>query len=169
MCPPASIDSPGVTITGADDTAVRFTPAQLAKAGQPTPEVVLTGVAKPYGHVFDPKGNLWVSNNPACNVLHIPAALLTRSGTVGPANIAATETKNGVLSGPRGSIFDVNGNLLVSSAGNNCVDGYTVQDPTVAPLATAALQNEQGRVVPSESSGVGVRQCELFVGDRHRR
>jgi hypothetical protein len=110
-----------------------------------------------------------VSNNPACNVLYIPAALLARSGAVGPANIAAIETKIGVLIGPRGSIFDVNGNLLVSSAGNNRVDGYIVQEPTVAPLATAALQNEQGRVVPSEPRGLGFRQCELFVGDRHRR
>lgn len=140
--------SPGSGGAG-DDTLVRFTPAQLARSGQPTPGVVLTGFANPYGHTFDPQGNLWVGNNRVHNVLRIPPAQLARSGAVGPANVAVTETTSGLLNGPRGPVFDRNRNLWVASANNNRVAGYTVQGATVTPLSTAALQNEQEGVVPS--------------------
>jgi hypothetical protein len=132
-----------------DDTLVRFTPGQLARSGQPTPGVIITGFANPYGHAFDAQGNLWVGNNRADNVLRFTPAQLARSGAVGPANVAITETSNSPLDGPRGPVFDRNGNLWVSSANNNRVAGYSIDGATATPLATVVLRNEEGGLVPS--------------------
>lgn len=129
-----------------DNTLVRFTPAQIARSGEPTPAVILTGFDNPYGHTFDAQGNLWVANNRAGNVLRFPPAQQVSGGQ---PDVTITETSTGELKGVRSPIFDQAGNLWVSSAGTNRVAGYTVQGTTVTPLVTVGLFNEQGEPVPS--------------------
>lgn len=129
-----------------DDTVVRFARGQLARTGQPTPGVILTGFSNPYGHTFDAAGNLWVADNRDDEVLRFAPAQQKNGGV---PNLTITETSNVALNGPRGPIFDPDGNLWVASAGNSRVAGYAVDGTTVTPLATVVLQNEDGGLVPS--------------------
>ena len=93
----------------------KYTPVQLATAGFPVPDVVLSAtnlsLVNPAGLAFDAGGNLWVANIGGRTLASFTPAQLARTGSPVP-NVLITP--NGAsLSVPVGLAFDVEGNLWV--------------------------------------------------------
>ncbi|MGF6955265.1 hypothetical protein [Paraburkholderia youngii] len=102
----------------------KFTPAQQAALGTmktPVPDVSISSAAFkfPQQAVFDPAGNLWVSDNGA-NAVYVftPAQLAATSGNVMPS---ITITSTPAFNGPLGIVFDANGNLFVANNGSTTI------------------------------------------------
>lgn len=98
---------------------VRYTPAQLAAGGSPTPDVQLTGLDGPSGLAFDAAGNLWVAFTGADRVARYNASHLGASSS-SPDLILEAKTPApviGTLSAPSGLAFDASGNLWVNFDG----------------------------------------------------
>jgi streptogramin lyase len=96
------------------DTLVKFTPAQYAVSGRPTPAVTISGVDinHPCQMAFDKSGNLWVANYFAQNILKFNAADLNTSGSPAPAVKITGPLSN--MNGPTGLAFDNADHLWVS-------------------------------------------------------
>jgi hypothetical protein len=147
----------------ANDTLVRFTPRQLARDGQPTPNVVLTGFTRPYGHAFDKKGNLWVGDNGAGTVLRFPTSQLKNGGV---SNLTIRKSKTGDLRGPRTPTFAADGTLWVSSANSSQAASYTFDDAGVPTAGvTVNLKTAGGAVVPSPDGLAFDNEGNLWVAD----
>jgi sugar lactone lactonase YvrE len=96
----------------------KFAPAQLAALGQsktPVPDVTIkSSLFKfPQQAVFDPSGNLWVTDNGANAVYVFTAAQLT--ATSGNLTPSITITSTPAFNGPLGIAFDASGNLWVAN------------------------------------------------------
>ncbi|HZD47368.1 MAG TPA: hypothetical protein VE178_01370, partial [Silvibacterium sp.] len=95
-----------------------FTAAQLKELGTnnaPTPNVTLNSKSFtfPQQAVFDPNGNLWVSDNGSNAVFVLtPAQLAQSSANVSPTVSIAS---NPAFQGPLGIIFDAVGNLYIAN------------------------------------------------------
>lgn len=99
-----------------NDTLVKFSPAQLASSGTPTPAVTLSAtaggsIAEPNDVAFDSSGDLWVSNDNTGTIVRFDASQLASSGTPTPATTIASSSLGG---NPTGLAFDASGNLWVS-------------------------------------------------------
>jgi DNA-binding beta-propeller fold protein YncE len=104
------------------DEILEFTPAELAHSGTLTPAVVLKSdtqgsLSAPTGLAFDAKGDLWVSNSYGNTIVEFTPAELAHSGAPTPAVVLKDDGK-GSLSSPSGLLFDTQGNLWVTNAGN---------------------------------------------------
>jgi sugar lactone lactonase YvrE len=95
-----------------------FTAAQLNQLGTnnaPMPKVTINSTlfAFPQQAVFDPNGNLWLSDNGANSVFVLtPQQLAQSSANVSPA---VSIESNPVFQGPLGIIFDAVGNLYIAN------------------------------------------------------
>lgn len=93
----------------------KYTPAQLATAGSPLPDVVLSAtdlsLVNPAGLAFDASGNLWVANIGGRTLVSFSPRQLSRTGSPVP-NVLITPN-GGSLSVPVGLAFDATGSLWV--------------------------------------------------------
>jgi streptogramin lyase len=99
---------------------VRYTPAQLASSGSPTPEVQFAGMDGPSGLAFDAGGNLWVAFTGADRVVRYNTSRLGASSSAAPDLVIEAMTPPpviGTLSAPSGLAFDASGNLWVDFNG----------------------------------------------------
>ncbi len=98
-----------------NSTLVKFTAAQLASTGSPTPTVVLTASAgslsRPFGVAFDGSGNLWVANLSNNTIVKFTSAQLASSGSPAPAVVLTASA--GSLNGPCALAFDNGASLWV--------------------------------------------------------
>ncbi len=95
-----------------NDTVVKYSVAQLAGSGSPTPPVVLgsdgSSLSYPHAMAFDGSGNLWVGNGNG-NLEEFTPAQLAASGTPTPSVVLTG------LADISGMIFDGQGNLWIGS------------------------------------------------------
>lgn len=120
---------------------VRYTPAQVAAGGAPTPAIVLTEIDGPAGLAFDSAKNLWVAS--AAGVIRFNAARLAAS-TTGPDLTITANTPLpvvGALSAPTGLAFDGTGNLWVNYEGVVArIEPADLQATTATAVITPAVQ-----------------------------
>lgn len=94
-----------------------FTPVQLAnlnKVNNPSPNVTNSdSFTFPQQAVFDPTGNLWVSDNGSNAVFVFTPAQLAQTNTAAVPNVSITS--NPAFMGPLGITFDALGNLWVAN------------------------------------------------------
>jgi sugar lactone lactonase YvrE len=119
---------------------IKYTPAQLATTGSPTPSVTISPVSgslnSPAGMAFDSNGNLWVANS-ASLVQFTPAQLAT-TGTPAP-NVTIT---GGSVNRPVGLAFDSGNNLWAANlSGSTLVKFTPTQLATGTPTAAVTLSN----------------------------
>jgi len=109
--------------SGATNTLLEYTAAQITAPGVLTPAITLTAngnsIDGPLLIAFDPNGNLWVANGGNNSVVAFSAGELATSGSPTPS---ITLTANaGSLDNPAGLAFDASGNLWVSNMSGNTV------------------------------------------------
>ena len=137
-------------VSNGSNSISRYTPAQLALGGTPTPVTLTsTGLINPIGMAFDSSGNLWVANptviGSATNdrLVSFTPAQLTAGGSQTPDKTITS----GSFSDPVGLAFDTAGNLWVSNA--NSASSSLVRF-TAAQL-TAGGSQTPNRIVSSTS------------------
>src|SRR5262249_27834975 len=104
-----------------NDRLVKFTPAQLASSGAPTPATVISNVSpgyplsSPIDLAMDADGNLWVSNLAAgpTDLVMYTASQAQAGGSPNPAIRLARPTLRSV----RGIAFDVGGGAWMAVPG----------------------------------------------------
>jgi hypothetical protein len=117
-----------------------FTPAQLAALGtnnSPDPNVTINSAlfTFPQQAVFDPLGNLWVSDN-GSNAVYVftPAQLAATGAAVTPND---TITSNPAFSGPLGIAFDPFGDLFIANNASTTIFGFKAMNlPTTTATVT---------------------------------
>ncbi|MDZ4695263.1 MAG: hypothetical protein SGI86_08935 [Deltaproteobacteria bacterium] len=116
-----ALDSAGNLWVGkvADSAVMKFSAAQIAATGTPTPAVKITGFEGAAGVLaFDTAGNLWIA---ASRPVRYNAANLLTSGSRAPDVVLHAQTPPPViasLADPVGLAFDKTGNLWVNYSGN---------------------------------------------------
>lgn len=104
---------------------VRFGPEQLTASGQPTPQIIISGLTSPQGLAFDAAGNLWAIDDIAAHqhrIVRYNASRLGSSYSGQPdASIVGFELTGivpnqvrSILPGPADLAFDREGNLWVA-------------------------------------------------------
>jgi sugar lactone lactonase YvrE len=98
---------------------VRFTPAQLAASGSPTPAVEIGGIAGPSGIAFDAAGNMFVAATGDDAIIRVDHSHLATSGSTADLTLSAMTPPPviGSLAAPTGLAFDVTGGLWVDFGG----------------------------------------------------
>ena len=140
------MDPEGV-VNGAKTPALfEFSAAQLAalatnSAPAPVAAITYTGMKFPQQAIFDPSGNLWVSDHDGNQVLVFTAAQVAMQG-VNPT-VPAVVLTSAAFNGPLGIARDSAGDLFVSNNGsvmgaNNMASaaGTTIVEFTAAQLGT---------------------------------
>jgi hypothetical protein len=109
----------------AEISVVRYSVADQAVTGSPTPGVVLTSpaLANPSGLAFDAAGNLWVASEGNGSVVKFNAARLAASYSGAPDRVLKAQTVvegmvTGDFSNPIPLAFDRTGNLWVGFLDN---------------------------------------------------
>jgi sugar lactone lactonase YvrE len=99
----------------------KYTPAQLAAGGSPTPTVSI-GVAHPTGLTFDASGNLWIVDAVDGQLFELGASQLTTSGTPTPITTMPLPVASGsfdpqqpffLVFNPHASNLPLNGSRVV--------------------------------------------------------
>jgi sugar lactone lactonase YvrE len=115
-------------------TVVKFTPAQLAASGAPTPAVTLdpnaNSISGPIMIAFDAKGDLWFANGFSNTLVAFAPRQLAASGS--PTPTVTLSTNSGSLDFPFGLAFDGSGDLWVSN-----ISGGSVVEFSAAQIAAS--------------------------------
>jgi hypothetical protein len=129
-----------------------FTPAQLAAlatTNNPTPNITIQSASFtfPQQAVFDPNGNLWVSDNGSNAVfVFTPAQLATANSAAAPY---ITITSNPAFTGPLGIVFDAQGDLFVANNGSTTIFEFKAANlpttSTTVSLAPDATLSDDGK------------------------
>ena len=119
-----------VADTGAD-TVVEYTRAELAAAGNPTPQVTLTADAQgsldsPSGAAFDAAGDLWVTSSGSHSIVEYTPGQLAEGGAQTPAVTLADDGSQS-LEDPVLPAFDSAGDLWVPNYFGNTLVEFTPQ------------------------------------------
>jgi hypothetical protein len=138
---------------GTESSIVRYTPADQAASGAPTPSVVITSpdLMNPAGLAFDSNRDLWVASEGNGKVLRFNAENLSAT-YAGAANIVLTsKTPAGApvastYSHPNGIAFDQAGNLWV---------GYLDELVGFTTTQQAASADIAGPLAVNVSTGTG--------------
>lgn len=130
-----------------NDAIEKYTPAQLAASGSPTPiTIAATGgsINNNFALAFDSAGNAWVSNVSSNTLVKFTPAQLAASGTPTPTTtITATGSS---LDRPEGMAFDASGNLWVANEGSST---------STLVRFTPTQQSAGGSLVPSVTISSG--------------
>lgn len=109
----------------ADDMVVRFTPAEIAASGSPSPAVEIGGAGSTLDGIaaiaFDASGNLWLSSDDRVHRYDASRLDATDTGTPDRSITAEATAGGAVLTSPAGLAFDADGNLWVSYFGPNVI------------------------------------------------
>jgi hypothetical protein len=120
--------SNAITLRGADiniDTSANPAVVETSGSWSTTPSATFTGLDDPCGMVFDPSGDLYVSNYYEGTVSEVAAGSTTPTATLTGLDYPATLA------------FDPSGNLFVANSGNNTVSEF-------APGATTSMATLSG-------------------------
>jgi hypothetical protein len=160
-----------------ENSIVRYTPADQAASGTPTPSVTITStdVMDPAQLAFDKDGGLWVASQGNDKVLKFSAAHLLAS-YAGVADVALTADNGSVAlpapyTNPVQLAFDRTGNLWVGYIGD--VVAFTPAQQAATgnvskPLALAGVAPSEGAFAFDESGGLwmdgpGLGQFQRFA------
>lgn len=126
-----------------------FTPAQLAdlsKVNNPSPSVAINSVSFtfPQQAVFDPMGNLWVSDNGSNAVFVFTPAQLAQTNTAAVPNVSITS--NPAFTGPLGITFDALGDLWVANNGSTTI--FEFKAAHLPGVTTGAATNAAVSLIP---------------------
>jgi sugar lactone lactonase YvrE len=144
----------GPLVNGAPTAALlKFSAAQLAALGTnavPTPIAKITAptLAFPQQAAFDAKGNLWVTDHNANNVIMFTPAQLALNGTnMQTPTVMITSPS---FNGPLGIAFDSAGNLFVANNGGvpNAQGGMSAVGTSIVEFNAAKLQNPAAMLAP---------------------
>jgi ligand-binding sensor domain-containing protein len=123
----------------AERSIIKFSAAQIAVTGTPTPVVKITGFeGAADGLAFDSAGNLWIA---ATRPVRYNAANLVTSGSRAPDVTLNGKTPSPIildLTDPLGLAFDKLGNLWVNYSGN--IVRVTPAEQTSSAVFTPAIQ-----------------------------
>ncbi len=108
-----------------------------------------TGLCDPQGIIFDPTGNLWISDRNNNRVLeYLSSNLITGDGAANVLGQPDLVTNNGCattptgLCNPEGIAFDPSGNLWISDFGNNRILEYLSSNLITGSPATVAIGHQ---------------------------
>jgi len=126
-----------------------FTPTQLAdlsKVNNPTPNVTInsSSFTFPQQAVFDPAGNLWVSDNGSNAVFVFTPAQLAATNTNATPNVSITS--NPAFIGPLGITFDPLGDLWVANNGSTTI--FEFKASHLPGVTTGAATNAAVSLIP---------------------
>jgi streptogramin lyase len=149
------------------NTLVAFTPTQLSATGSPTPAVTISSNASdsvdyPYALLFDPSGNLWVSNDDANTLVRFSAAQLATSASPTPT-VTLSSDATGSIDEPWDLAFDGVGDLwLTNSEGPSTGGaGSVVQFSPQAISATGSPTPES--TIAGSSTGLDSSSGLAFI------
>jgi hypothetical protein len=128
----------------ATNTVIAFTPAQLAAGGNVTPAITISATGGslhyPFATLFDPSGNLWVSNSDANTVVMYAPAQLAAGGALAPT-ITLSSTASGSIDDPWQITFDGAGDLWVANGEDPVATKGSVSEFSLAELGKSGNPN----------------------------
>jgi sugar lactone lactonase YvrE len=122
------------------DTLLAFTPAQLAAGGNLAPAITVSSTAGslnyPFATLFDPSGNLWVSNEEGHTIAKFTPAQLAASGAPTPA-VTLSSNGTGSIGEPWGLTMDGAGDLWVANETDPALGKGSVSEFSLAELGSS--------------------------------
>jgi sugar lactone lactonase YvrE len=126
------------------NNVLAFTPAQLATGGNLAPAIKISAAGGslhyPFSTLFDPSGNLWVSNVDANTIVMYTPAQLAAGGAVVPATTLSSNA-SGSLDGPWGLTWDGAGDLWVANGADPVSNKGSVSEFALAQLGSSGSPN----------------------------
>jgi hypothetical protein len=126
------------------ENVLAFTPAQLATGGNLAPAVTISANAGslhyPFATLFDPSGNLWVSNVDANTVVMYTPAQLAAGGSLVPT-VTLSSNASGSIDNPWGLTWDGAGDLWVANAVDPVSTKGSVSEFSLAQLGSSGSPN----------------------------